>query len=256
MILELIYNVLFIEIIMLAAWVCYLYSNNPGVIDLFWAPTLLAMAILQTFMSPKLNFSMVFMMILCGVWALRLSGFLFVTRVIKGYKEKRYRQLSHKWKNEKRGFLINFLFQGVLIFIISIPFYLAVIQPSNWGLFKTIVALFILLAIFFQTQADWTLYQFAKVPKNKLSVCNQGWWYYSRHPNYFFEICIWLGFALLAFYNGWSILSLLSPLTVIWITYFITGPITEERSILKRGDEFKQYQAETSYMIPWFKRGA
>ena len=84
-------------------------------------------------------------------------------------------------------------------------------------------------------------------------VCRQGLWRYSRHPNYFFEILTWVGFALFSsgspgFPGGW-----LSPLLIAWTLIFVTGiPLAEAQALRSKGEEYRRYQKATSALIPWF----
>ena len=59
------------------------------------------------------------------LWALRLAGYLWYTRIYPGHVDKRYIELSDSWKiSPTLGFFINFQLQGLLIFIISFVFFL------------------------------------------------------------------------------------------------------------------------------------
>jgi steroid 5-alpha reductase family enzyme len=101
--------------------------------------------------------------------------------------------------------------------------------------------------------ADAQLHRFRTLPDNRGKVCCVGLWNYSRHPNYFFEILLWSGFALIGLSTQLGWLGLISPITLLLTMTFITGPISERQSLKSKPDAYRQYQKTTSMIIPWFK---
>ena len=61
-----------------------------------------------------------------------------------------------------------------------------------------------------------------------------GLWRYSRHPNYFGEITLWLGVLTLALptVQGWAYLCIFSPIFVAYLLTKISGvPMLEARGL-------------------------
>jgi steroid 5-alpha reductase family enzyme len=88
---------------------------------------------------------------------------------------------------------------------------------------------------------------------------NQGLWSWSRHPNYFGEITLWLGIAIIAFpvLEGWQLVTLISPVFVYILLTKISGiAILEARADKKWGEdpEYQLYKETTPALIPMFKR--
>jgi steroid 5-alpha reductase family enzyme len=82
-----------------------------------------------------------------------------------------------------------------------------------------------------------------------------GLWRWSRHPNYFGEITLWVGMAVLALpaLNGWQHLTLISPIFVIVLLTRVSGlPMLEQRSDKKWGGQpdYETYKASTPILIP------
>jgi steroid 5-alpha reductase family enzyme len=95
-----------------------------------------------------------------------------------------------------------------------------------------------------------------KNPENKGKNCEVGLWYYSRHPNYFFEWLIWVSYGLVSLASPYGYIGLISPvLMYILLTKFSGVPMSEELALKKRGDVFREYQRTTSAFFPWFKKG-
>jgi steroid 5-alpha reductase family enzyme len=86
-------------------------------------------------------------------------------------------------------------------------------------------------------------------------VCEVGLWQYSRHPNYFFDWCVWVGFALygLAFPGGWIALG--AQALVLAMIWKVTGiPATEAQALRSKGEPYRQYQQTTSAFVPLPRR--
>ena len=103
--------------------------------------------------------------------------------------------------------------------------------------------------------ADAQMKRFKAAPANRGQVCQVGLWRFSRHPNYFFEALIWVGFALFALGSphGWIALS--CPVLMLYFLLKVTGiPLTEEYAVKSKGAAYREYQRTTSAFIPWFHK--
>lgn len=250
---------LFIFIFIIIIWIAYLITNNPSIIDGCWSLGIaLCASIFLLKQTAIFDFSkkQLISFVLMLFWAGRLSGYIWLTRITKNKHDPRYEAISKGWEiNKKVGFLLNYLFQGFLMLLVSLPFLF--IGSSKVDIVYTkdlLAAALIFAAIVGESIADWQLLKFKKsLLPNK--ICEVGLWNYSRHPNYFFENLVWLGFALIAINGSYAnYISLVSPLLLFGIFTFITGPITERQMLLSKGHTFKTYQQKTSFLIPWFKK--
>jgi len=103
--------------------------------------------------------------------------------------------------------------------------------------------------------ADNQLAAFKKDPKNKGKVCDKGLWYYSRHPNYFFEWLTWMAYFIFALATPWGILAIISPAIILYLLLKVTGvPNNEEQNLRSKPVAYKKYQETTSSFFPWFKK--
>lgn len=235
-------------VLMIFAWLILLIKNNPGVVDVFWSMAITLSALIFSLQEPTNSVKIIFQILLV-IWAIRLAGYLFLKRVLPQHIDKRYSDLSEQWKGSKNiGFLINFQLQGILAIGIACSFIF--INQINTVNTSTIIAICIICCgIIGESIADYQLQQFKQL--NKGSVCNIGLWSWSRHPNYFFEWLIWIGFAIagLGVTLGW--VGFFSPALLLFIFLKITAPITEAGSVKSRGQDYLNYQKKTSMLIPW-----
>lgn len=230
-------------------WVWYRLKNNPSVVDVGWASglTLCGLILLnyQGITARSLVLSMTLLL-----WGLRLGFYLWLTRIRLGVVDKRYTQLSENWKiNKKLGFFLNFQLQGVLIYVMSAPWYFAGLDPLVKLHWLDIIAVMLAIsAIGFESLADRQLQTFKRVHKGE--VCNQGLWQYSRHPNYFFEWLAWCAFSLFGLSHAWGWLGFISPIVLYLLMVKVTGPMTEAGSIQSRGEAYLAYQRKTPMFFP------
>lgn len=244
-------NTLFITsieslLMVFTAWLIYLRTRNAGIIDVFWALNIGIMGTTHLALKPWSHLSTASATLLI-FWSLRLALFLFLTRVLKGEVDPRYTKLSESWTNLTLGFLKNFLFQGALAWVIALPFFY-IGQQEAISFHHTLLFTIIFISLIFESWADQTLLNYKSIQSGGL--CRKGLWKYSRHPNYFFECLLWLGFSLTGIHDNLSLLSLLSPICLYGIMRVITLPLTESESLKKRGKSYRTYQEEVSVFFP------
>jgi steroid 5-alpha reductase family enzyme len=190
-------------------------------------------------------------------WSLRLGTHLLV-RIAKHHPKEdvRYESLRKKWVGPGMAgkFFLFFQAQALLVILLSVPMLLSMRHGApGISLFEWIAFGVWLVGFVGEGVADWQMKQFKADPANKGRICNVGLWRYSRHPNYFFESVIWIGFWLFACAAPWGWVTLYAPALIIYFLLRVTGiPLTEKCSIESKGEAYRQYQRTTSAFIPWF----
>jgi steroid 5-alpha reductase family enzyme len=92
-------------------WVIYRILKNPSVVDASWSIGLMMSGLIYLGSSP-INARNITVSILLIMWALRLAGYLWYTRIRQGHVDKRYKELSSNWKiSRSLGFFLNFQLQ-------------------------------------------------------------------------------------------------------------------------------------------------
>jgi len=244
---------------MLILWVIHLLIKNAAIVDAGWAAGLGLLAICYATSGPGFVTRKWMIAAMVGLWSLRLASYLLFTRVIGKPEEGRYVQLREDWKNNiPLRFLFFFEFQALLDVALSIPFLLACLNARTpLGPAEFVGVSIWLVAMAGEALSDQQLNSFKSNPANKGKTCDVGLWKYSRHPNYFFEWLIWVGFATFAITSPWGFLGLLSPALILYFLLGVTGiPATEAQALRSRGEAYREYQLRTSAFVPWFpKRG-
>ena len=103
--------------------------------------------------------------------------------------------------------------------------------------------------------ADRQKSAFRADPANAGRFISSGLWAWSRHPNYFGEIVLWFGIAILAWpaLAGWQLATLVSPLFVYVLLTKGSGiPPLETRAEERWGDDpaYRAYVERTPVLWP------
>jgi steroid 5-alpha reductase family enzyme len=248
----------FAGVLMLVIWWLALRINNLGIVDIAWSYAFAPVAVFYaatTHGDPARRWLIAGM---ATLWSLRLGTHLYV-RVMghHPHEDVRYAEMRARWKNNfKAQVLFFFEMQAVLIVLLSTPFLLACLnkQPGISWLEWLGVAVW-LTAVIGEGVADWQLKQFRARPENKGKICQSGLWNCSRHPNYFFEWLVWVGFFLFAWDAPSGCFTVLCPALMLFFLLRVTGiPLTEQLSVKSKGDAYREYQRTTSAFVPWFKK--
>lgn len=243
--------------VMLLLWLLQIRTKDAGVVDVGWAVCLGASAIIAGLSGEGDPIRRGLIAFMGGVWGLRLGWHLLTDRVLKGPEDGRYQMMRELFgKRIQPVLLVFFLGQALLVGILCLPFLLAASDPRPSPAPLDFIALAIwVIGIVGETVADHQLRAFKRSESNSGKVCQVGLWRYSRHPNYFFEWCIWVAFATLATLAPLGFIAWTGPALMLFFVLKLTGiPPTEARALRSRGEAYRQYQRTTSAFFPWFPR--
>lgn len=247
-----------ISVYMLVVYLIGRTIRNFSIVDVAWAFNFLFIsAIILSLTGITTNRALI-VYTLASLWSLRLGIHLSV-RVLGHIREEegRYRQLREEWaKNLNGKFLAFFLMQGFSNVFLAIPYFLMVLNTkAEMNALEYIGAGMWFISIAGEGISDYQLKAFKADPDNKGKVCDIGLWNYSRHPNYFFQLMIWISVFIMAVSSPYGWISIVCPLSIGYLLFKVTGiPMTEEQSLKSRPVAYKKYQETTSMFVPWFKK--
>lgn len=244
-----------VAFIMLLVFLWALKIKNNSIVDVFWAFNFLVIAAIIWLLADGFNQRKNLICLLAALWSLRLGIYLTI-RVGSHIKEEegRYKQLRLEWNTTK--FFFFFQMQALSNVFLAIPFFvIALNKNESVSIVEYIGASLFLVSIIGEGLSDWQLQYFKKQPENKGKVCEYGLWNYSRHPNYFFQLMIWVSVLIFALPSPYGWVAVVCPLSIGYLIFKVTGiPMTEEQSVRSKGEAYKMYQKTTSAFIPWFKK--
>jgi len=187
------------------------------------------------------------------VWAGRLGSFLFA-RIRRDGRDGRFDAL----KPSLLRFLMTWTLQGLWVLLTLAPSLAAMttLQPRPLNLFAAVGLAVWAIGFGIEVVADRQKREFRRHPGNRGRFITTGLWAWSRHPNYFGEITLWTGVALLAapVLSGWQYLTLVSPLFVYLLLTRVSGiPLLEARAEERWGSD-PDYRAYRDRTPPLFLR--
>tara|TARA_A100001388_G_scaffold77985_1_gene55815 strand:+ start:2832 stop:3728 length:897 start_codon:yes stop_codon:yes gene_type:complete len=186
------------------------------------------------------------------IWTVRLGSFLF-WRVLKDGEDKRFKTILPSFSQ----LFMTWTLSAAWVFIQSIAALVALtsLQQVPFGLVGYLGLSLWIFGFVFQVVADYQKTKFKANPANKDNFIQEGLWSISRHPNYFGEIALWTGIALMAVpvMSGLQYVSLISPVFGFLLIYFVSGVrLLENRGDKKWGNnpDYKKYKKNTPVFFP------
>jgi len=196
-------------------------------------------------------FPKLFTLSLIGLWAIRLSSFLFI-RVKRAGKDLRFDEIK---KNFLR-FMIAWILQGLWVFMCLLPVIAMISSSQSTNFIFSLIGVFLwLTGWLIEVISDIQKTRFNAVATNKGNFINTGLWSISRHPNYFGEFVLWLGITIIAFpsLSGFQYLAILTPIFVYLLLKNVSGVnLLEEIANNRWGDDqnYKDYKKNTPVFFP------
>jgi steroid 5-alpha reductase family enzyme len=236
--------------------IIYFVSRRLGrldIVDIAWGPSFIVIALTTVLLGREQGPSgwlLWGITVMVSVWGARLAWHIGRRFLRSTSQDTRYTELSKQWRRpEVESFLKVFMLQAVLAVIVSIP----VIYINAWGYDNASPWLYIgimlwLFGLTYETIADYQLQQFLQLP-SRPPLLTSGLRRFSRYPNYFGELCVWWGFALISFGapHGW--VGLIGALMISYLLLYVSGiPLAEKSAKKKSG--WAAYARRTSLLVP------
>jgi len=220
--------------------------------DLTGSLTYVSMTVLALAATQTLDTRSILIGLMVLVWAGRLGTFLFL-RVRKTGKDGRFDKIKQSWLR----FLMAWVLQGLWVTMTAGAAFAAITSGSKTPLGIVGIAGIAVWLLGFAIEAvsDAQKSAFKNDASNSGKFIDSGLWAWSRHPNYFGEITLWIGMAILALpaLSGWQHITLISPVFVTLLLTKISGlPMLERRADKKWGGQpdYEAYKAATPVLIP------
>jgi len=186
------------------------------------------------------------------VWAVRLASFLFL-RISKSGKDGRFDDI----KTRPLRFLLAWTLQGLWVLVTAGAALAIITGGVREPLGAVGIAGIVIWAIgmLIEIIADRQKSAFKADPDNDGKFIDVGLWSWSRHPNYFGEIVLWTGMAIVALpvLQGWQWVTLISPVFVAFLLIKVSGiPLLEEKADERWGGQeaYENYKRETPVLVP------
>jgi steroid 5-alpha reductase family enzyme len=226
--------------------------QNEGFFDLTGSITYIAVTTIAVLLVPAIDGRSILLLALVVIWAARLGSYLF-RRIRKAGKDARFDAIKPSFMR----FLNAWTLQGLWV-TLTLAAALAAITSTvrkDLGVVALLGSLIWAAGFTIEAAADLQKSRFRADAANRGQFIHSGLWAWSRHPNYFGEIVLWIGVAFIALpvLRGWQYVTLISPLFVFLLLTRVSGvPPLEKRADEKWGghEDYEAYKARTPVLTP------
>jgi steroid 5-alpha reductase family enzyme len=239
----------------LIQWIAFIPAyllQSERFYDLTGSLTYITVTLIALLLSPVVDGRSILLVALVVIWAARLGTFLF-RRIQKAGKDDRFDEIKPSFIR----YLTTWTLQALWVSL-TLAAALAAITTSTrqeLGWFALVGSLVWLFGFSVEVVADAQKSRFRANPENKGKFIQSGLWARSRHPNYFGEIVLWIGVAIIALpvLRGWQWATLISPVFVALLITRVSGvPMLEKKADERWGgqEDYEAYKANTPVLIP------
>jgi steroid 5-alpha reductase family enzyme len=234
-----------------AAFIPAAIKRTEHYYDLTGGITYITVTVVAVSLSSALDLRSAIVAGMVMFWSIRLASFLFM-RISRAGKDSRF----DKIKTQPPRFFLAWTLQGLWV-LLTAACALVVITGGNreaLGIVGYVGIVVWTIGILIEIVADQQKSAFRADPANKGNFINTGLWAWSRHPNYFGEILLWTGMAIIAapVLEGWQWATLISPVFVFFLLTRVSGvPMLEEAADERWGgqDDYEAYKRNTPVLV-------
>lgn len=229
----------------------FAYKNQSDKLtDISYSLSFIVLALLALSFAKQIDGYSAILFLMVVLWGIRIGAFLLL-RILKVGKDKRFDTLRSSFVDFGKFWLA----QAITAWVLMLPVTIGLFRGGSIGALAIIGFGVWAVGLIIETIADLQKIKFRDNPKNKGKWIESGIWNYSRHPNYFGEILVWIGVYLYSF-PGLStyekLICLSSPLLISIVLLFVSGvPILEKNADIKWGNhkDYIDYKKRTSLLI-------
>lgn len=231
-------------------------SGRHAVVDVTWGLGFVAIAVVAYVVSGVFGVGdptvRLIVLILPTLWGLRLGGYLAWRNHGKG-EDPRYSAMlgdDHVPGAITATVLRKvYLPQAGVMLVVVLPVLAAMVRASTVTAVVVVGAVLWLVGFVFESVGDAQLQRFKANPDNKGKVLSSGLWRYTRHPNYFGDMCVWWGIFVVAAGHPAALVTVVGPALMTYLLVSVTGKELTEKSMSDRLG-YDEYVANTSGFLP------
>lgn len=240
---------------LVSALVIYVWStvvDNGSMFDAWWSvlPAFAAVWLAAQHVDGVPTLRLALVLVVVWVWAVRLTSNWARDWPGLGHEDWRYVEMYERGPKRLISLGGVHLFPASVVFLGSLSMVPALVWGTrSIGVLDVIATFLGLGAALLEFVADEQMRRFRRSgPSGR--VMDRGLWSWSRHPNYFGELCFWWALWLFApaAAPGWW-WTVVGPLAMTAMFLFASIPMLDRRS-LERRPEFVAYAARTSALVP------
>ena len=233
-------------------------QKSEALFDLTGSITHVLVILMGLVFAQQRDVGAIVLALLVVIWAGRLGPFLY-HRIRQAGEDRRFKSIRHSFPR----FLMTWTLQGAWVFLTLCCALAAITSsvPVPIGVSFWVGLVMWCVGFTIEVVADRQKSSFRADPANAQRFITTGLWAWSRHPNYFGEILLWCGVAVIAYpaLVGAQAYTLISPLFVTFLLVFVSGVrMLEGRADKQWGDDeaYQRYKRQTPALMLWPPRKA
>lgn len=243
-------------------WLSAIYgipNKTERYFDLTGSTTYATVSMLAYMYSESTSWRDTLLTLFVWLWCVRLGSFLY-WRICKDGSDRRFAEIIVN----PLCFLAAWNIQGLWVFFTLLSVLLSVVHGTkdpNVKPLDIIGTTLWMVGYVIEVTADYQKSRFRLDKRNSDKFISSGLWKYSRHPNYFGEILMWIGVFLVAVHTlpsfALQCVAAISPTFMTLLIIFRSGvPLLEEDADKRWGQSkaYQTYKAQTSVLVPMPQR--
>lgn len=234
-------------------WAVSVRRQDASLVDRVWGPLFLLEAVTWAALGDGLLQRRILLVAMVAVWSVRLAAYITWRNWGEG-EDPRYARMRERNPETfpLRSLITVFWLQGLLAWVIGGALFYPMVRSGaglNW--IDAVAVVVFLVGLYFEAVGDWQLSRFLSDPDNRGKVMDRGLWRYTRHPNYFGDTVVWLGFALVSVASGawWGVYGAIIMGVLI---VRVSGVALTDRSMSAGGtrEGYEEYVRRTNAFVP------
>ena len=246
---------LLVALAFLIQWLAFIPAflrQTERFFDLTGSVTYISVVTLGLLLGAAVDARAILLWAMVVIWAVRLGTFLF-RRIRRAGKDNRFDDIKPSFLRFLNAWTIQALWVTFTVGAALVA--ITTTNRKELDIFVFIGVLVWLLGFGIEVVADAQKSRFSANAQNQGRFIQTGLWARSRHPNYFGEIILWIGTAVVALpvLRGWQWVTLVSPAIVALLLTRVSGvPLLEKRADEKWGGQvdYETYKRTTPVLIP------
>lgn len=237
-------------------------KHDNSIMDIFYGPVFFVATLTYLIYTETTALLPIIITICIGLWSTRLAWRIGKKNIGKP-EDARYAAWREEWLKKGRWYFlirsylqVNILQGGIILLILS-PFIVSTTSSTYNPWFVGAGIFIFLFGLLYESIADWQLDQFIaqkNAGRTDAVLMTSGLFTYCRRPNYFGEVLIWVGQAVMVLPLPLGYLGLIGPIVIAYVVIKLTGPILERQFLERYPKLYRQYINTTNYIIPGPKK--
>lgn len=237
-------------VVMFLSW----RAHNWSIVDTFWGLGFVVVAISSYVLSAGDGDGgrRLVALLVPTIWGLRLAGYIHWRNHGKG-EDPRYTAHMRRRTGALVPYVVRTILwaQGWVMWVVAIPITVAMFQHRGVDAITWAGVGLAAIGLFFEAVGDYQLSQFRADPANAGKLLDTGLWAWTRHPNYFGDLCVMFSFWLIACGSWVGAATIFAPILMTRMIITKTGKNMLDRRLARtRGEAYVAYAERTSGLIP------